>query len=114
MLEDEEFGPLILEPLKSQGVNRMDDSCLIIRCKFTAIPGQQFYVRREAFTRIQEAFDRAGINFAPKRVIVETVGGDSERSNAAGAATAAATAAAAAAAAAETVGEATAGGDDRG
>ncbi|MDX1431688.1 MAG: mechanosensitive ion channel family protein [Gammaproteobacteria bacterium] len=71
MLDDEELGPLMLSPLKSQGVNRMDDSALILRCKFTALPGQQFYVRREAFTRIQKAFDEAGIHFAPRRVIVE-------------------------------------------
>ncbi|GMQ77015.1 MAG: hypothetical protein BMS9Abin01_2322 [Gammaproteobacteria bacterium] len=68
---DEALAPLMLAPLKSQGVNRMEDSALIIRCKFTAVPGQQFYVRREAFTRIQKAFEESGIRFAPKRVIVE-------------------------------------------
>lgn len=71
MLEDPEIGPLILQPLKSQGVNRMDDSALIIRCKVMTVPGQQFYVRRVAYTQIQRAFDKAGIHFAPKRVIVE-------------------------------------------
>ncbi len=73
MLEDEELGPLFLEPLKSQGVNRMDDSSFIIRCKFTSKPGNQFYMRREAYARIQAAFEERGIKFAPKRVIVETV-----------------------------------------
>lgn len=72
MLEDEELGPMFLEPLKSQGVNRMDDSSFIIRCKFTSKPGNQFYMRREAFARIQAAFEAKGIKFAPKRVIVET------------------------------------------
>jgi small-conductance mechanosensitive channel len=71
MMEDPEFGPLMLAPLKSQGVNRMDDSALIIRCKFTAIPGQQYLIRREAFTRIQRAFEEKGIQFAPRRVLVE-------------------------------------------
>jgi small-conductance mechanosensitive channel len=71
MEQDEELAPLMLATLKSQGVNRMEDSALIIRCKFTALPGQQFYVRREAFTRIQKAFEENGIRFAPKRVIVE-------------------------------------------
>ena len=74
MMEDEELGPLMLEPLKSQGVNRMDDSSFIIRCKFTSIPGQQFYIRREAYARIQAAFEEKGIKFAPRRVIVETTG----------------------------------------
>jgi len=68
---DETLAPLMLMPLKSQGVNRMEDSALIIRCKFTAVPGHQFLVRREAFTRIQKAFEENGIRFAPKRVIVE-------------------------------------------
>ncbi|NIO26521.1 MAG: mechanosensitive ion channel [Gammaproteobacteria bacterium] len=71
MEKDEELAPLMLAPLKSQGVNRMEDSALIVRCKFTAVPGQQFFVRREAFTRIQKAFEEHGIRFAPKRVIVE-------------------------------------------
>ena len=72
MLEDEELKDMMLGPLKSQGVNRMDDSALIIRCKFTARPGQQFMVRRVAFTRIQQAFEENGIQFAPRRVIVES------------------------------------------
>jgi small-conductance mechanosensitive channel len=71
MMEDPVFGPLLLAPLKSQGVNRMDDSALIIRCKFTAIPGQQYLIRREAFTRIQRVFEEKGIQFAPRRVLVE-------------------------------------------
>jgi len=71
MMEDPIYGPLMLAPLKSQGVNRMDDSALIIRCKFTALPGQQYLVRREAFTRIQKAFEENDIQFAPRRVLVE-------------------------------------------
>ena len=71
MMEDPEFGPMMLAPMKSQGVNRMDDSALIIRCKFTAIPGQQYLIRREAFTRIQRVFEEKGIQFAPRRVLVE-------------------------------------------
>jgi len=71
MIDDPTFGPLMLAPLKSQGVNRIDDSALIIRCKFTAIPGQQYLIRREAFTRIQRVFEEKGIQFAPRRVLVE-------------------------------------------
>lgn len=72
MMVDEELSPLLIEPLKSQGVNRMDDSAFIIRCKFTAHPGHQWYLRREAYTRIQKAFEANDIQFAPRRVIVET------------------------------------------
>jgi len=71
MYEDPQFGQMMLAPLKSQGVNRMEDSALIIRCKFTSVPGQQFLIRREAFTRIQKAFEEKGIHFAQRRVVVE-------------------------------------------
>ena len=71
LMESEQFGPLMLQPLKSQGVNRMDDSALIIRCKFMTVPGQQYLIRREAFTRIQRVFEEQGIQFAPRRVLVE-------------------------------------------
>lgn len=73
MLEDPELGPQFLDPLKSQGANRMDDSAFIVRCKFTCKPGNQFLLRREAYARIQAAFEENGIRFAPRRVVVETV-----------------------------------------
>jgi small-conductance mechanosensitive channel len=72
--ENEEYASVMLEPLKSQGVHRMDDSSFVIRCKFTTIPGKQFTIRRVAYAMIQEAFAREGIRFAPRRVVVETVG----------------------------------------
>ncbi len=71
MLEDPQWGPLMLGPVKSQGVNRMDDSALIIRFKFMTVPGQQYLIRREAYTRIQREFEKQGIKFAPRRVLVE-------------------------------------------
>lgn len=73
MLDDPELGPQFLDPLKSQGANRMDDSAFIVRCKFTCKPGNQFLLRREAYARIQAAFEEKGIRFAPHRVVVETV-----------------------------------------
>lgn len=73
MLDDPELGPQFLDPLKSQGANRMDDSAFIVRCKFTCKPGNQFLLRREAYARIQAAFEEKGIRFAPRRVVVETV-----------------------------------------
>ncbi len=86
MQADPALGPLLLEPLKSQGVNRMDDSALIVRCKFTAVPGEQFILRREAYMRIQRALAEAGIHFAPRRVLVETTEGSRPAAAAAAAA----------------------------
>jgi len=73
MLEDPEHGPQFLDPLKSQGVNRMDDSAFVVRCKFSAKPGNQWALRRVAYAEIQSAFAKAGIKFAPKRVVVEAI-----------------------------------------
>lgn len=71
MLADPELGPNFLQPLKSQGVHRMDDSAFIIRVKFMAKPGEQFILRREVYRRLQEAFYANGLRFAPRRVIVD-------------------------------------------
>jgi small-conductance mechanosensitive channel len=76
LMADPDHGKNFLQPLKSQGVNRMDDSAFIVRVKFMARPGEQFLLRREVFRRIQEAFADQGIKFAPRRVIVDTGGGE--------------------------------------
>jgi small-conductance mechanosensitive channel len=69
-MADPELGPHIIEPLKSQGVLAMEDSALLVKAKFTAKPGEQFIVRREAYQRIKQAFDKAGIRFAHRQVTV--------------------------------------------
>ena len=83
--QDPEHGPNFLQPVKSQGVNRMDDSAFIVRVKFMAKPGEQFTLRREVFRRIQEAFAKNGIQFAPRRVIVDTEAGQAAAAAAAAA-----------------------------
>jgi small-conductance mechanosensitive channel len=70
LVADPELGPHIIEPLKSQGVLAMEDSALLVKAKFTAKPGEQFVVRREAYQRIKKAFDEAGIQFAHRQVTV--------------------------------------------
>ena len=88
MAEDELLGPKLLEPPKSQGVIQMEDSAMILRVKFKAIPGEQFVLRRELLHRIRAAFEEAGIRFANREVTVR-VNEDAtpaERLDAAGAA----------------------------
>jgi small-conductance mechanosensitive channel len=114
LMHDEEIAPFMLEPLKSQGVNRMDDSAFVVRCKFTTIPGQQFYVRRIAYTAIQRAFEEKGIKFAPRRVIVEATVPESDKDGGVSQPAAAALAAAAAGALASEQVEDEAPADDRG
>jgi small-conductance mechanosensitive channel len=70
MLEDPVIGPNFLQPLKSQGVFRVEESALIIRMKFTAVPGEQWVIRREAYRRVRDALAAAGISFAHREVTV--------------------------------------------
>jgi moderate conductance mechanosensitive channel len=70
MKADPEIGPHLLDPLKSQGVLRIEDSVMVIRAKFMARPGEQFVIRREVFQRVQKAFEENGIEFAKRQVAV--------------------------------------------
>lgn len=72
MEADAELGPLFLQPLKSQGAVDTDNIGFITSVKFMSRPGEQFILRREAFTRIQKAFQESGIEFSEPRVTVET------------------------------------------
>lgn len=69
-MEDELLGDGLLEPPKSQGVIQMEDSAMILRVKFKAVPGKQFILRRELLHRIRAAFEEAGIRFANREVTV--------------------------------------------
>ena len=71
LLEHPEIGGDFLAPFKSQGVFSVDDSALIIRAKFTAKPGKQFLIKREAYQAVQKAFAENGIEFARKQVMVQ-------------------------------------------
>jgi moderate conductance mechanosensitive channel len=48
----------------------MEDSAMLVKAKLTAKPGEQFVIRREAYQRIKQAFDDAGIHFTPRQVTV--------------------------------------------
>jgi hypothetical protein len=76
MLLDEEMGPSFILPLKSQGVMRVEESALIVRMKFTAKPGEQWVIRREAYRRVRDALAEAGIHFAHREVRVRLPGED--------------------------------------
>jgi moderate conductance mechanosensitive channel len=62
--KDPEFAPLILEPLKMQGVEQLGDFAVQIRAKMMTLPGEQFVIRRKAYAMIKKAFDANGIKFA--------------------------------------------------
>ena len=86
--QHDEIGPVLLSPIKSQGVREMDDSAMILRVKFKTKPGDQFVLRREVYRRIQERFRAQGIEFAHRNVTVylppEVTGGADEEDLGAG------------------------------
>lgn len=89
-MENEEIGKGLLEPPKSQGVIQMEDSAMILRVKFKAIPGKQFVIRRELLHKIRAVFEQEGIRFANREVTVRVNEGatEAEKMEAAGAAAA--------------------------
>ena len=70
LLEHPDVGHLFLQPLKSQGVYKMEDSAMIVRVKFMTKPGDQFVTRKVVYAQIRELFEQEGIKFAHKEVTV--------------------------------------------
>jgi small-conductance mechanosensitive channel len=64
LAKDPEFAPLILQPLKMQGVDAFGDFSVQIRMKMMTLPGENFVIRRQALAMIKKAFDANGIKFA--------------------------------------------------
>jgi small-conductance mechanosensitive channel len=64
LAKEPEFAPLIIEPLKMQGVEQFGDFAVQIRMKMMTLPGEQFVIRRKAYALIKKAFDANGIKFA--------------------------------------------------
>ena len=75
LAQEPEFAPLIIEPLKMQGVEAFGDFAVQIRLKMMTLPGEQFVIRRKALAMIKAAFDANGVKFAFPKV---QIAGDSE------------------------------------
>ncbi len=78
LLNDEYYGPMFLQPLKSQGIMSMEDSAMIARVKFMTKPGKQFEVRKVVYAGLQERFEQGGIKFAHKQVTVRVAPGEGD------------------------------------
>jgi len=61
MRSDATFGPKILADLEIAGVDKLDDSAVVLRCRFKVAPLEQWSVRREFLRRIKGALDASGI-----------------------------------------------------
>lgn len=82
LLEDPEYGPHFIAPLKMQGVADIADTAIVVRLKFTAKPAHASMVQREALKRVYRGLNEAGVPFASNAV---TVRGGEERGGAAAA-----------------------------
>jgi len=59
--KDPEYGPSILEPLEIFGLDRFEDSAVVIRARFKTKPLKQWGVKREFYRRMKRVFDERGI-----------------------------------------------------
>lgn len=74
--EDKLFAPLIQDDFEMAGVERWDDSAVIVRGRFRVAPLQQWAVRREYLKRLKAAFDRHGIEIPfPQMTLHQPVNG---------------------------------------
>src|SRR5260370_24156623 len=63
LAKDPEYAPLILEPLKMQGVDNLGDFAVHIRAQMMTLPGENVVSRRQAYAMIKHAFDKDAIQF---------------------------------------------------
>lgn len=64
MAEDPAFKPIIMQPLKMQGVVDIKDSQVIVRFKFMARPKNPSLIQRTAIRRMYDTLPGLGIHFA--------------------------------------------------
>ena len=64
MMEEAQFKPILLQPLKMQGVVDIKDNSVIVRFKFMARPKNPTMVQRMAIRRMYDQFPALGIQFA--------------------------------------------------
>ncbi len=70
MKNDPEYGESILEPLEVFGLQKFDDSAIVIRVRLTTKPLKQWGIKREFNKRVKKKFDQRGIEIPfPHRTI---------------------------------------------
>ncbi|HSH51027.1 MAG TPA: mechanosensitive ion channel family protein, partial [Bacteroidales bacterium] len=61
MLTDPEYKEKIKEPLEIFGLDKFDDSAIVIKARLKTVPGDQWALGREYRRRLKKAFDEKGI-----------------------------------------------------
>ena len=73
LLTNEMYGQHFIQPLKSQGVRRMEEFNMVVGTKFMCTPGEQWLIRKDAYQKIRDVFEANGIELAQRNVKVEVV-----------------------------------------
>jgi len=68
--QQEDFKHKILGDMEMAGVENLDDSSVLIRCRFKVLPLEQWGVRREYLKNIKNAFDAHGIEIPFPQLII--------------------------------------------
>ena len=68
--QDPVFASKILEDIEMAGVDKLDDSAVVIRCRFKVPPLEQWGVRREYLRRLKLTFDERGIEIPYPHITV--------------------------------------------
>jgi small-conductance mechanosensitive channel len=71
LLNDPLIGDSFIEPLKSQGVRRMEEFNMVIGLKYTSKPGEQFTIRKTVYQSVLAMFKENGIQMASRNVKVD-------------------------------------------
>jgi small-conductance mechanosensitive channel len=77
---DPEFAPIVIEPLKMQGIQNFGDYGIELRMKMMTKPGEQFLLRRRALVRLKQLFKENGIEVPFPTVHVQGAGSATEAS----------------------------------
>ena len=73
LLTNEMYGKHFIQPLKSQGVRRMEEFNMVVGTKFMCKPGEQWLIRKDAYQKIRDVFEANGIELAQRNVKVEVI-----------------------------------------
>lgn len=79
MRKDVVFGAKIMDDLEIAGVERLDDSAVVLRCRFKVRPLEQWNTRREFLRRVKAAFDAKGIEIPFPHMTLYAGTGDGAR-----------------------------------
>jgi small-conductance mechanosensitive channel len=78
LLDDPEWGPEFIVPLKLQGIADIVETAVVLRFKFTARPLKIASLQREVVRRLFDSLLQAGVRFATNAIVLRSDPGEPE------------------------------------